>query len=49
MIVYQETKKQFLDDVRMDIIEEKIEAAVLEKLNKHTCYSEFRSWMNSMN
>ena len=49
MIVYQETKKQFLDDVREDIIEEKISAAVLEKLHKHTASSEFNSWMNSMN
>ena len=49
MIVYQETKKQFLSDVRMDVIEEKIEAAVLEKLHKHTGSSEFTSWMNSMN
>ncbi len=49
MIVYQETKKQFLDDVREDIIEEKISAAVLEKLHKHTGASEFNSWMNSMN
>lgn len=49
MIVYQETKKQFLEDVREDIIEEKIEATVLEKLHKHTGSSEFTSWMNSMN
>ena len=49
MIVYQETKKQFLNDVREDIIEEKISAAVLEKLHKHTASSEFNSWMNSMN
>ena len=49
MIVYQETKKQFLHDVRTDVIEEKIEKAVLERLHKHTGTSEFNSWMNSMN
>ena len=30
MIVYQETKQQFLDDVRLDLIEEKIEEKVRE-------------------
>ncbi|MDY5232653.1 MAG: hypothetical protein SPH17_03470 [Faecalicoccus sp.] len=34
MIVYQETKQQFLDDVRLDLIEEKIEEKVREKLHK---------------
>lgn len=34
MIVYQETKQQFLDDVRLDLIEEKIEEKVREKLQK---------------
>lgn len=49
MIVYQETKKQFLNDVRTDQIDQKIEAAVLEKLHRHTGESEYRAWMNSMN
>ena len=44
MIVYQETKQQFLDDVRLDLIEEKVR----EKLHKKTAYNEFLSWMNSM-
>ncbi len=48
MIVYQETKKQFLHDVRSDLIEEKIEAKVKEKLHKKTAHNEFVSWMNSM-
>ena len=48
MIVYQETKQQFLDDVRLDLIEEKIEEKVREKLHKKTAYNEFLSWMNSM-
>lgn len=48
MIVYQETKKQFLYDVRLDLIEEKIEKKVQERLHKKTAYNEFLSWMNSM-
>ena len=48
MIVYQETKQQFLDDVRLDLIEEKIEEKVRGKLHKKTAYNEFLSWMNSM-
>ena len=48
MIVYQETKKQFLHDVRSDLIEDKIEAKVKEKLHKKTAHNEFVSWMNSM-
>ena len=48
MIVYQETKEQFLRDVRLDQIEEKIEQKVQERLHKHTAYNEFMSWMNSM-
>lgn len=48
MIVYQETKKQFLHDVRLDIIEDKIEQQVYEKLHKRTANNEFQSWMNSM-
>lgn len=48
MIVYQEAKKQFLHDVRLDLIEEKIEQKVLERLHKKTAHNEFLSWMNSM-
>lgn len=48
MIVYQENKMQFLDDVRNDMIEEKIAQKILEKLHRHTPESELRSWMNSM-
>lgn len=35
MIVYQETKKKFLNDVRLDLIEEKIERKVFERLHKN--------------
>ena len=48
MIVYQETKKQFLYDVRLDLIEDKIESKVKEKLHKKTAHNEYISWMNSM-
>lgn len=48
MIVYQETKEQFLRDVRLDQIEEKIEQKVQERLHKHTAHNELMSWMNSM-
>lgn len=34
MIVYQEAKKQFLHDVRLDLIEDKIEKKVRERLHK---------------
>ena len=48
MIVYQEVKKQFLHDVRLDLIEDKIEQKVRERLHKKTASNEFMSWMNSM-
>ncbi|MEG0094000.1 MAG: DUF2075 domain-containing protein [Erysipelotrichaceae bacterium] len=48
MLVYQETKQMFLDDVVNDKIEVKIDRLVYEKLHKHTAESERRSWMNSM-
>lgn len=48
MIVYQEAKKQFLHDVRLDLIEEKIEQKVRERLHRKTAHNEFLSWMNSM-
>ena len=41
MIVYQETKRNFLNDVRLDLIEEKIEQKVLERLHKKTAHNEF--------
>lgn len=48
MIVYQEAKKQFLHDVRLDLIEEKIEQKVRERLHRKTAHNEFLSWINSM-
>ena len=48
MLVYKETKKQFLLDVRQDLIEQKIENRMIENLHRHTGHSEIQSWMNSM-
>lgn len=48
MIVYQETKEQFLIDVYNDEIDQKIEKQVYEKLHRKTSNSEYNSWMNSM-
>lgn len=48
MIVYQETKKDFLYDVRTDQIEEKINQKLEEKLQIKASYSLFLSWVNSM-
>lgn len=48
MIVYQENKKEFLQDVRLDLIEEKIEKKVKEVLKRNTAHNEYVSWMNSM-
>ena len=48
MIVYQENKKVFLHDVKLDLIEEKIEKKVKEVLHKNTALNEYVSWMNSM-
>lgn len=48
MIVYQETKDTFLNDVYYDKIEDKINEKVIQKLHRHTGLGEFHSWMNSM-
>ncbi len=48
MIVYQETKTQFLKDVRLDCIEDKIEKKVRARLHRKTAHNEYTSWMNSM-
>lgn len=48
MIVYQETKSEFITDVRNDTIAENVEALCLEKLGRKTPRSEFNSWRNSM-
>lgn len=48
MIVYNDTKQNFLTDVENDRIAFKVEELLFQKLKRHTGKSEFRSWENSM-
>jgi uncharacterized protein len=48
MIIYSKTKKQFVEDVLGNRIEDEIIKEYEKKLGR-TTKSEFRSWMNSMN
>ena len=48
MLVYQNSKAEFLKAVSNDRIAEEIEYSVYQKLNRHTPKSEFRSWENSL-
>lgn len=48
MIIYKESKKQFVADVFNDCIEEKINKMMIEKMHRHTGEAEYRSWANSM-
>jgi DUF2075 family protein/broad-specificity NMP kinase len=48
MIIYSKTKKEFVDDVLANRIEEEINREYEKKIGR-TTKSEFRSWMNSMN
>lgn len=48
MLVYASTKADFLDDVRSDIIDEKILASFQRHLGHSTGQSEIASWRNSM-
>lgn len=48
MIVYQATKKGFLDDVDSNAIDTKIHRAFYEHLGRHTSPNEVASWRNSM-
>jgi DUF2075 family protein/Mrp family chromosome partitioning ATPase len=47
MIVYQKTKREFIDDVRHDRLAEGIRESVQAYLNRKTPKSEFDSWRNS--
>lgn len=49
MLVYKATKKEFIDDVRDDKIDQKILAEFKRKLFKSVGTSEINSWRNSMN
>ena len=48
MIVYEATKKIFMDDVLRDVIADKIYKKYLEKIGHGTSKNEIRSWTNSM-
>ena len=48
MIVYNETKKKFCEDVLGGYIESIINEKIEEVLHKHTSQSEVDSWMNSL-
>lgn len=49
MLVYDGLKKDFIDDVTDDVIANKIEERIYEKLGRHTPKSEFDSWIHSLN
>ncbi len=48
MIVYSNNKKGFFDDVRDNIIADKIEESFKKQNIKHNNLAEFRSWYNSL-
>ena len=48
MIVYENTKTGFCEDVFDGIIEDKIRDAILEKMGRGTSNSEVNSWVNSL-
>ena len=48
MIVYEATKKVFVEDVIQDKIEENIDRKFYEKIGYHTSESERKAWNNSM-
>lgn len=48
MIVYEATKKIFVEDVVQDRIEENIDRKFYEKMGYHTSQSEKNAWNNSM-
>lgn len=48
MIVYEGTKRSFLESVEGDTIAIQIEQIILKKLGRHTSKNEFRSWENSL-
>ena len=47
MIIYESTKREFIDDVRKRIIDEKIYKTYQEKIGK-TSKKEIESWRNSL-
>lgn len=48
MIIYEATKKTFIEEVIQDKIEENIDTRFYEKMGYHTSQSERKAWNNSM-
>lgn len=48
MIIYQNTKANFLDDILSNQIESIVDRAFRNKLQAHTSLNEIRSWKNSL-
>lgn len=48
MIVYQSTKKQFLEDSEKHAIEDVINRAFVEKTKRYATDAEYRAWQNSL-
>ncbi len=48
MIIYQNTKDKFLDDITEGVLEEKIGDAVEQRFGRRTPKSEMRAWTNSL-
>lgn len=49
MLVYSADKQQFLEDIRLNSIDRKIEDRMRDRLHKGVGQSEKNSWMNSLN
>ena len=47
MIIYNGTKAQFARDVIRDVLADKLDASIQEKLHRKTGQSERHSWINS--
>ncbi len=48
MIIYNNTKDGFINDVKTGVYVDKISESLIKKMNRHTGMSETRSWMNSL-
>ena len=49
MIIYENTKAGFFEDVRYNVIDDKIYALILEKMGRRTSKQEVASWISSLN
>src|SRR5690606_34364303 len=48
MIIYQSTRRQFLEDSERDAIEDVIARAYLDKTKRYAGESEYRAWRHSL-